>query len=249
MFTGRMDGFWTGHLWTRKGNALAPSLLFGLTQLKIDFDSSDEQALGGYAITFLDKYAVQGNRRVADGAEEFDVLLRRPKMNGLSIRLIGRYVAKDETLEGNWMIIRRDEVGNSYGDRLFSLQPPQQDQPFPLTLTDQEDASIRTPRVDLESGPVETPGVRIFVFQRTPVEVAGFCRLPEEGMKYNANSRWRFLRDAVLHLVRSQLWSQNKIVSWSADRHKFLDLFTRQRLRRQGFSIPNPLGPEEQLEF
>ncbi|KAF5348141.1 hypothetical protein D9756_010783 [Leucocoprinus leucothites] len=246
-YTGRMDGFWTGHLWITKGDTPAPFLLFGLAQLKLIFDPENEQALRGHFITYLAKQEVQGRRRMVDGVEEFDVLLPFD-IDVLSIRLVGKFVTESETLEGGWlMFVRKDEAKKGYDEHPFSLYPPLPVQP--AAPTEPENADTPKPADDAESKPVQLPRLSKFIFRRTPTEVGGFCRLPEDGMQHDAKSRWRFLRDAVLHLVRSQLWSQSLIRAWCADRHKFLDLYTIDRLQGYEFSLPNPLGPDELPAF
>ncbi|KAF5346696.1 hypothetical protein D9756_010366 [Leucocoprinus leucothites] len=245
--TGRMDGFWTGHIWIAKGDTPAPSLRFGLTQLKLIFDPENEQALRGHFITYLAKREVQGRLRMVDGVEEFDVLLPSYSV-AQTFRLVGKFVAESETLEGSWLAFKRkDEAKKSYDEHPFSLEPPQPDQP--TAPTESENTDIPKPIGDAESKPVKLPRLRKFIFRRTPPEVGGFCRLPEDGMRHDAKSRWRFLRDAVLHLVRGQLWSQSKIRAWCADRHKFLDLYVIDELQSNGYSLPNPLGPDELLAF
>ncbi|KAJ3573153.1 hypothetical protein NP233_g2617 [Leucocoprinus birnbaumii] len=239
-FSDSMDGFWAGHLWVSRASSPTPSLLFGLTQLKIIFDPADEGALQGHAITYADSYEGHGRRRIVGGAREFDLLLRQTKRGGSSIRLVGRFAEKSETLEGNWTFIRKEQAEKDFSHDPFclhhhhdNLSPPPQETKSPGSSTGADVTQIEAPRV------------RKFIFRRTPVEVAGFHPLPHEGLGNDAKSRWSFLRQAILHLVQSRLWFSGKILSQCHDRGVFLDLFTRKRLRLIGFSIPNPLGPDD----
>ncbi|KAF5348106.1 hypothetical protein D9756_010797 [Leucocoprinus leucothites] len=177
--TGRMDGFWTGHLWTTEEDTPTPLLLFGLAQLKLNFDPENEQALSGYLITYLAKQEVHGRRRMVDGVEEFDILLPLDLFS-LSIRLVGKFVADSETLEGSWMLFKEeDEAKEDYDEHPFSLQP--------TTPTQPEEADTTKPVDDNESKPVQPPRRRKFIFRRTPAEVGGFCPLPEDGMQHDAS--------------------------------------------------------------
>ncbi len=90
---------------------------------------------------------------------------------------------------------------------------------------------------------------KTFVFRRTPVEVAGFRHILNEG-ENKAKARWTFLRESVLHLIRRRLWSWSYFKTWSAERSKCLDFHKRNGLRStRNFVTLNPLTQSEKEEW
>jgi hypothetical protein len=233
-FTGKMDGLWAGHIWVAGGKP-DPYLWLGLTQLKLEFVPEDNGALRGLAFTYVNhKQEVQGRRQTLNGIEEFDILLFFDLMP-YSVRLIGKFNAEDETLVGSWFLhLEKDLARKAYTDHPFSFQPPRPD-----ASPEENKASTNS------SGNVRGPPKLKFIFRRTPAEVAGFWTLPEEGSRKDAKSRWEFVREAILHLVRRRLWSRSHILASTADHRKFIDLYRRDRLVAGQFSLPDPFTPAD----
>ncbi|KAF9441858.1 hypothetical protein P691DRAFT_682710, partial [Macrolepiota fuliginosa MF-IS2] len=89
-----------------------------------------------------------------------------------------------------------------------------------------------------------------FILRRTPVEVFQFRHILEEGSGDKVKARWHFLRQAILHLIRSRRWSRSYFAVWNTDRRKFLDNYKRDWLSgSKGLAIHNPLTQEEKEEF
>ncbi|KAJ3573154.1 hypothetical protein NP233_g2616 [Leucocoprinus birnbaumii] len=236
-FTGQMLGFWTGHLWTRDEGDNSPVLHCGLTQLKVDFNAEDDQLVEGYAVNFLAKYVARGRRRTVDGIVEFDIILSSESDSQPSARLIGTFIAENETLVGSSLLFAApDKVQKGHDEHPFSLLPPLSAR---LTDTDDQEDSLST---DISDRPVSAAKTWKFIFRRTPAEVAGFCSLPDADVpRGTAKSRWAFLRDAVLHLVRVKLWSRSTIRASCADRSRLIDVHCKSELNHKNFSLPEPL--------
>jgi hypothetical protein len=91
----------------------------------------------------------------------------------------------------------------------------------------------------------DAPVSNAFEFRRTPAEVYRFRDLLSKD-ENQAKSRWNFLRESMLFLVRRRLWSWKNIKAWGQDRQRFLDYYKRNWLLAIcNYVTPNPLSPEE----
>lgn len=176
--------------------------------------------------------SVYGRRRWIKGeggeSDEFDMVM--PSDGDKSVRFVGRRVERDEELIGEWRSFsQKEDARKAYDAHPFSIVPP----------TNGQEAASSAAKSNAHK-----KKIKAFIFRRTPVEVWGFRHILYED-ENKAKARWKFLREAVLHLVRRHLWSRRYFQAWSADRRAFLDYYRRHWLRRRRFTIHNPLTREE----
>ncbi|KAF9447847.1 hypothetical protein P691DRAFT_775829, partial [Macrolepiota fuliginosa MF-IS2] len=239
-YTGALAGFWTGCLQLARRRRSTTST--GI-QMYIEVDPEDNTLLKGYAVAWLGKFELYGRRRwlkdLGSEVEELDIVITSRRD---FFRLLGRFTRENEELIGELSTFpAKEDVKAAYDAHPFGdsiLVDGEGDREGAggegKTVTGGGNGAVPA------NDHLEAPTTK-FVFRRTPAEVAGFQHILDEGDN-KAKARWNFLREAVLLLVRRNLWSWSYFKAWGADRHAFLDYYKRNWLRSTGnFMISNAL--------
>ncbi|KAF8882713.1 hypothetical protein BD779DRAFT_1674866 [Infundibulicybe gibba] len=221
-----IDGLWAGHCYAYDSDEIRHK---GLLQITISPTASGS-GITGNGEGRIGLLSITGTIDET-GADTTKVALMLSYKDGYTMRCTGIFDPQTDTIKGDWnpgRVVEFDDEGV--------------DEDSVLRVVSAEGDDRGGNDTNLSATPMRT-----FEFTRTPSHFYKFRH--KLGSQPTARSRWLFACSAIRQQVRQQLWSWNHIQAHCRERRRFMDLITRRRIHRDGYTPFQPLSQSEVAEL